>query len=136
MADLSSDFELGEYSSRSVLESVEYTETIATTDVGTPLKITGVNSAGQLKVAKHTGTVRPAFIVIKGGEGKSGDIKAVLFHGDVKAKIGGTITAGDGITAKGGKIVTQSDNNAYPRERGFLRTGDAADGDTALICWG
>lgn len=136
MTDLSPDFNLGEYSSRSVLESVEYTQAITDADIGKPLKVVGTNSAGQLKVAKQTGETRPTFIIIKGGAGKVGDIKTVLFKGDIKAKIGSAVGAGFGLTAKDGKIVVLSTGSSYTEEMGFLRTATAADGDTALVCWG
>ena len=137
MADLSADFDLGEYSSRSILESVEYTQAITDADVGKPLKVVGTNSVGQLKVAKQTGETRPTFIIIKGGAGKVGDIKAVLFKGDVKAVIGGAVDTGHGLTAKDGKIVRIGTSGAYSEEVGFLRANSTtADGDTALVCWG
>ena len=58
------------------------------------------------------------------------------FKGSIKVKIGGTIPAGSGFTAKDGKIVKIGTSGAYS-EVGFLRANSTtADGDTALVCWG
>ena len=136
MADKSPNFALGEYSSRSVLESVEYTEAITSADIGTCLKITGVNDAGQMKVAKHTTTVRPAYIIPKGAEGKAGDIRAVLFRGDIKVNVGAGIGVGIAITANAGKIVKHDAGTKYDVDVcGFTRVEFDAAGDTGLICF-
>ena len=81
MAELNTDWAIGEYRGKYELCEAQYGGAIAD---GELLKITGFNTAGQPIVEKATGTDRVSLVAIQKGAGVSGDIKAVLKCGYIK----------------------------------------------------
>lgn len=141
MADKNPGFKIGEYARGSMLETVELSAAIAAADVGKPLKGTGVNSDGQLKVEVHSDNEAAIAVSIIESVGAAGDLVEVLMHGDVKIReTDGAIAAGAAITAKDGKFLTLPDaadgGNIFRGAVGFSRAVFAAAGtDQGLICF-
>ena len=96
---------------------------------GDPLKFTGVNSAGQLKVEKITTTDVARAVLTKAD--KSGEIKAVVVSGDVICKVGGVITVPGQIASNGGIVAYTSGTTSA--SYGYARGTTAADGDYVLV---
>ena len=134
MANISENWDVGEYSHKAVLEEVELGGSGVTYAPGDVLKFTGVNAAGQMIAQKITAVDQPRAVVAKGQGGSSGEIKACVVSGDVVLKVGGAIPAGEGIAVLAGKIVKVSTGNSV-NPCGFARGATTADGDTVLCCF-
>ncbi len=137
MTDVSKalEWDVGEYSHNAKLEEVELGGTGVTYEPGDVVKFNGINSAGQMIAVKITGTDTPRGVVAKGQGGTSGEIKAIVCDGDVVAKVGGVIAAGEGLSTAGGKLVKDSAGSSSAGTFGFARGTTTADGDTVLICF-
>ena len=133
MADKSPDFEIGEYANtpNCHIDSVELSGALTAAEAGLPLKATGVNSAGLLKVEKATGATDQAVCVsIQNQYGAVGDIIGALFQGIVKVKFGGDVAAGGVVHSAASKFVKTGGST---KSLGYSRVVAAADGDTGLI---
>lgn len=127
MADLN-NFELGEYIGPVSLVNVEFTDTATAGDF---LVISGVNSDGQLQVAKQSTDGKPRFFVPKGSDGVNGDIRQVVAKGRI-------IVGFDGTVATGGNVgiddnLAKSPGSGVSAKIGYSITKAAAQGDTGLI---
>ena len=133
MADLSKHFDLGEYGKDAVIESVELSGAITSADYGRIAKITGVATDGLSKVAKGSGNTDKAnYVIIRGSEGKVGDMVQMLVRGTVKVLFGGAVSAGGSLEAKAGKVIAKA-GSASPETCGWSRVTTTADLDTGLI---
>ena len=128
MTDFDTGHALGEdVLKNAVTKSVQYTETIIPGDV---LKVTGVTSDHQEKVAKITAATDDArFIAIEGGA--ANDFKEVMHQGQTKKTFGASVTVGaDFEFTAAGKVIDNAGTN--PR-KGYIIDDGAADDDLGNI---
>ncbi len=99
------------------------------------VKFSGLNSAGQMIAVKITGIDTSCGVAATGQGGTSGEIKDIVCDGDVVAKVGGAIAAGESLSTAGGKLVKDSAGSSSAGTFGFARGTTTAYGDTVLICF-
>ena len=127
MAELASEYELGEEFPNAELTIVEVTEDVV---AGDPLKVTGVNAAHQPKCAKHTAALPCRFVVLH--DAKANAKTQVLRRGTTKSTFGSASTAGESLKCKAGKFVS-SGTAASSQICGIFIDDGNADGDTGLL---
>ena len=129
MADLNTDFQLGEYRGDNVkTDVVQFSNGIVAGDV---VSITGTNSDGQVIVSKHTGKRKPYGICPRGSNGGSGDIREILIRGPIKVTFGGAVASGLPCGVKDNKFIAKANDSSA--EHGISITGTAANNDTGLV---
>ena len=127
MADKAPNFKLGEIDEDAETHVVEYTDTVIAGDL---LKVTGVTSQQNFRVAKHTAATNARYIAIY--PGKAGELHEALYIGTVKATFGGNVTPGVSGVPKANKIV--SDGTAASGGKCCVIISDGnANNDTGLI---
>lgn len=128
MTDLDTGHKLGEDILKNAeTKSVQYTETIIP---GDKLKVTGVTSDNQEKVAKLAAVTDDArFIAMESGV--ANDFKEVMYRGQTKVTFGANVTVGADLefTATG-KVINNAGTN--PR-KGYVISNGAADDDLGDI---
>ena len=135
MADHAKDWALGEYLDDAELVTCELTEALAEADYGSVWKVTGINAAGQLKVAKGTANALAHFIAVRGKTGASGDLVGMLRRGTVKVKFAAAISAGGTVSHIGDVVSANSGSGANTHAMGFLHGPDVVANDTGLVFW-
>ena len=130
MVNLSPDWLIGEYRGDNVKTmEVEFAGTIAEGDF---IKVTGVNTSGQLKVQKQDGKTTPRFVCPRGENGVSGEIHEVLLLGPIKVRINGALGAGASVAVKANEATIKA-NDASTNSGFSLVTSDGSQKDSGVI---
>ena len=128
MADTAPNWKVGEIFADAKLHAVEYAGSIK---AGDPLKISGGNDEGLVKVQKQSGQTLARYVAVYDGE--SGYKTDALFEGTTKIKAHVKWSAGGKISAHDGAFEAFNASQSADTPCGFGYKGVAANDDFTLV---